>query len=162
MRMRVREIKELIKAVHESDIAEFTMEDEAGGMKLVLRKNVPVTVLPSQPSVIETVVRTADPVASGPAAEAPAQADADIYEDARYETIAAPMVGTFYRAPSPDAPPYVNVGDDIIKGQALCIIEAMKLMNEIESEVKGRIVKILVDNAEPVEYGQPLFVVEKE
>jgi acetyl-CoA carboxylase biotin carboxyl carrier protein len=75
-------------------------------------------------------------------------------------TVEAPMVGTFYHAPSPDAPPYVNEGDPIKEGQILCIIEAMKLMNELESRVTGRVVKILVENGQPVEYGQPLFLVE--
>ncbi len=80
-------------------------------------------------------------------------------EDSRI-TITAPVVGTFYRAPSPDAEPYISVGDMVLPGQTVCIIEAMKILNEIQSEVKGRIAEILVDNAEPVEYGQPLFILE--
>ena len=100
------------------------------------------------------------PAAAQPASDV--QSGEESFDDERYITITAPMVGTFYRAPAPDAPPYVEVGDLVEEGQALCIIEAMKLMNEIESEVRGRVVKILVENAEPVEYGQPLFVLEKE
>ena len=76
--------------------------------------------------------------------------------------VKAPMVGTFYRAPSPESPPYVNVGDHVVPGQTLCIIEAMKIMNEIEAEVSGNISKILVENAKPVEYGQPLFIIEPD
>lgn len=159
MHMRVREIKELIQAVSESDITEFTLEDEAG-FTLVLRKTQPETVVASPQVAIQSTVPVAAPAA--PVVQAEPEAEENSFDDPRFETITAPMVGTFYRAPAPDAPPYVNVGDDVIQGQALCIIEAMKLMNEIESEVKGRIVKILVENAEPVEYGQPLFVVEKE
>ena len=109
--------------------------------------------------------REAAPAAPGDrggalAAAAPGRVELVSREGARLVTIEAPMVGTFYRAPSPEAPPYVNEGDLIKAGQVLCIIEAMKLMNEIESKVAGRIVKTLVDNAQPVEYGQPLFLVE--
>jgi acetyl-CoA carboxylase biotin carboxyl carrier protein len=89
-----------------------------------------------------------------PAPVAPAAAEAHML------TIEAPMVGTFYRAPSPDAPPFVRDGDRVKKGQVVCIIEAMKLMNEIESKVAGRLVKVLVENTQPVEYGQPLFLLE--
>lgn len=160
--MDVREIKELIAALSESDIAEFILEDE-DGFKLTLRKGR----LMEQPTVAvpqATGTGTATTAVPPAPAVAPAQDESadESFDDDRYFTITAPMVGTFYRAPAPDAPPYVQVGDDIKEGQALCIIEAMKLMNEIESEVNGRIVKILVENAEPVEYGQPLFVVEKE
>src|SRR5204862_5854060 len=81
-------------------------------------------------------------------------------DESKYITVKSPMIGTFYRTPSPDKPVFVNVGDEIKQGQVLCIIEAMKLFNEIESEVSGRIVKVLVDNATPVEYDQPLFLVE--
>jgi biotin carboxyl carrier protein len=82
-----------------------------------------------------------------------------ISEDSRI-TITAPMVGTFYRAPAPDEAPYISIGDTVLPGQTVCIIEAMKIMNEIQSEVKGRVVEILTENAEPVEYGQPLFILE--
>ncbi len=89
------------------------------------------------------------------------EVEAKVDQEDNTITIVAPMVGTFYRAPSPDAAPYVSVGDLVDVGQPLCIIEAMKLMNEIECEVKGRILRILAENAQPVEYGQPLFVIER-
>jgi len=158
--MHVREIKELIQAVSESSLAEFTLEDEEKGLKLTLRK--PAALAPAAAAPPEAAVPAQ--ASAPPPGEVPETLDLeeDELDDSRYVTITAPMVGTFYRAPAPDAEPYVNVGDHVTVGQALCIIEAMKLMNEIESEVKGRIVKILVENAEPVEYGQPLFVIEKE
>jgi len=89
----------------------------------------------------------------------PAASPADSEED-RFHTIRSPMVGKFYRGPAPDTPPYVNEGDPVSAGQVICIIEAMKIMNEIESEVKGRVVRILAENAQPVEYHQPLFLIE--
>lgn len=166
--MQVHEIKELIKAVSDSEIAEFIFEDEASDLRIVLRKAVsapPPAAIQLAPAAQPAVVpQTAPPVAAAepaPVAEVETEKE-ETFDDERYVTITAPMVGMFYRAPAPDAPPYVEVGDTVDEGQALCIIEAMKLMNEIESEVKGRIVKILVENAEPVEYGQPLFVIEKE
>lgn len=160
--MHVREIKELIKAITESDITEFTMEDESAGLKLVLRKNVaPVGVAAPSPVTADSV-QAPVAVSPPPTTDGDIEENVDPFDDPRYVTVTAPMVGTFYRAPAPDAEPYVKVGDEVVTGQALCIIEAMKLMNEIESEIKGRIVKILAENAEPVEYAQPLFVVEKE
>jgi acetyl-CoA carboxylase biotin carboxyl carrier protein len=97
------------------------------------------------------------PVAEAPKPEAPKAPAAD---ESKYVTIKSPMIGTFYRSSSPDKPPLVNVGDEIKPGTVLCIIEAMKLFNEIESEHSGRIVKVLVENAKPVEYDQPLFLIE--
>lgn len=104
---------------------------------------------------------TASPSPSRPPAPVPAEAvDRAVAQPSHLLTIEAPMVGTFYRAPSPEAPPYVSEGDTIKEGQILCIMEAMKLMNEIESKVAGRVAKILVENGQPVEYGQPLFAIE--
>jgi|LSQX01.3.fsa_nt_gb oxaloacetate decarboxylase alpha subunit len=161
--MQVHEIKELIKAVSDSEIVEFIFEDDASDLRIVLRKAAgavpaPVALTAAQPAAPPQT--TLPPAAAQPASDV--QSGEESFDDERYITITAPMVGTFYRAPAPDAPPYVEVGDLVEEGQALCIIEAMKLMNEIESEVRGRVVKILVENAEPVEYGQPLFVLEKE
>ena len=96
-----------------------------------------------------------------PAASAPAPAVVPEESEEELAFVTSPIVGTFYRAPNPEAEPYVKVGDRVSKGQVLCIVEAMKLMNEIESEVSGKILKILVENAQPVEYGQPLFLVQK-
>jgi acetyl-CoA carboxylase biotin carboxyl carrier protein len=101
------------------------------------------------------------PVAAAPVAPAPATAaPATAGDESKYITVKSPMIGTFYRAAGPDKPIFANVGDEIKPGQVLCIIEAMKLFNEIESEVSGRIVKVLVDNAKPVEYDTPLFLVD--
>lgn len=164
--MQVHEIKELIKAVSDSQIVEFIFEDEASDLRIVLRKGVAAAPATVQLAAVPQPTAPPQPTSAVASAESPTPATADqqedVFDDEHYVTITAPMVGTFYRAPAPDAPPYVEVGDTVEEGQALCIIEAMKLMNEIESEVKGRIVKILVENAEPVEYGQPLFVLEKE
>ena len=157
--MNLREIKELIKIVHDTDITELRIENVADGTKLLIRKGYPAPVAPAPVAV--------SPAPAAPAARpsgAPAPGDgeprADQTAEERYITITAPMVGTFYRAPAPDAEPFVKVGDLVEVGQTLCIIEAMKLMNEIESEVRGRIVKILAENGQPVEYGHPLFLIE--
>jgi acetyl-CoA carboxylase biotin carboxyl carrier protein len=98
--------------------------------------------------------------AAAPAQPVPATAPAKTNDESNYITIKSPMIGTFYRTPSPDKPVFVNVGDEIKQGKVICIIEAMKLFNEIEAEVSGKIVKVLVDNATPVEYDQPLFLVD--
>jgi len=150
--VNLREIKEIIRMLSDTDIAEFILESE--GVKLSLRKKEAFAVsqvIQSGAAIVATPSAASDiPVVSSVPA-----VDAD-----NLLTIVAPMVGTFYRSPSPDSPSYVNVGDTVEIGEPLCIIEAMKLMNEIESEAKGRIVRILAENAQPVEYGQPLFVIE--
>ena len=162
--MELKEIRQLIKIVEGSNISEFQLEED--GIKLIIKKELKSgngTVQDTTIQMIPTAVaaQPAAPVAEAPAAvpavdEAPAEAApaANIHE------VRSPMVGTFYRAPSPDADPYVEVGDSVSVGQTLCIVEAMKLMNEIESEVSGKIVKILVENAQPVEYNQVLFLIE--
>ncbi|MBO8142634.1 MAG: acetyl-CoA carboxylase biotin carboxyl carrier protein [Firmicutes bacterium] len=149
--MDLDRIKELIELVSASDIAEFELEID--DFKVALRKfsAAPRPVPAAQPAEAPKAV----------AHEAPAESGPTSHDDDRFIQITAPMVGTFYRAPAPDAEPYVKVGDVVEAGQPLCIIEAMKLMNEIESEVRGRVAQILVENAQPVEYGQPLFVLEK-
>ncbi len=151
--MNLKEIREIVKMLSGTDIAEFVLENE--GVKLSLRKKdvfAPKFVAQPSPAPAPAAVAPAEmPIV--PAALAHAASDNTV-------TIVAPMVGTFYRAPSPDAPPYVNIGDEVEVGQPLCIIEAMKLMNEIESEVEGKIVRIMAENAQPVEYGQPLFIIE--
>lgn len=173
--MELRELKELIQALHESDVAELCLEDLTNGTKLTLRKAVAVTSMEArageaatpvadvaQPSSIGTSTAVVGAAPETPQAEIDNASTPEAFADDRHVIITAPMVGVFYRAPAPDADPYVRTGDIVEQGQPLCIIEAMKLMNEIESEVRGRIVKIFVENAEPVEYGQPLFAVEKE
>jgi acetyl-CoA carboxylase biotin carboxyl carrier protein len=153
----IKEIKELIRALQASDIAEFTLETES--VKLSIRKQTAFSAPPvMSPVATGVTVPTVTPAEEPPAEAAPLPPE-ETAEDA--VTIVAPMVGVFYRAPAPDAAPYVQVGDEVEVGQPLCIIEAMKLMNEIESELKGKILQILVENAQPVEYGQPLFVIQR-
>lgn len=148
--MNLDDIQILIKALEESSLVELVWElDDA---KLVLKKAAAYATA-SPPGV----------AAGGMEAVAMEPLPASGTDDglSGRVTIEAPMVGTFYRAPAPDAAPYVRVGDIVEVGQPLCIIEAMKLMNEIESEVRGKVLEILADNAQPVEYGQPLFVIEQ-
>ncbi len=159
--VNLREIKELIKIVHETDITELRLEN-AEGTKVLIRKGHPAPLV-SAPLQAVAPLPTAPAVPAGRPTEPPApaaQPPADGATEERYVTVTAPMVGTFYRAPAPDAEPFVKVGDLVEVGQTLCIIEAMKLMNEIESEVRGRIVRILAENGQPVEYGHPLFLIE--
>lgn len=157
--MDIKNIKSLIRMVTLTDITEFELE--SGGEKLVIRRGaVPVmTVAPMAPAPVaapSTVAAAPAAVAGEPERPATAEAAAD----EGLETVVSPIVGTFYRAPSPESDDYVEVGSVVEKGQTLCIVEAMKLMNEIEAEFKCKVVKILKDNAEPVEYGDPLFLVE--
>lgn len=157
--MNKKEIEELIKFVAKAGVSEVNLE----------LKDFKITIKNSSPKV-EQVYHTAPapmPVAQmaapapAPAAAAPAApAAAPVSDDSKYITIKSPMIGTFYRASGPDKPILANVGDEIKPGKVLCIIEAMKLFNEIESEVSGRIVKVLVDNMKPVEYDTPLFLVD--
>lgn len=147
MELNLEELKELITILNQTDIAELSLE--FADTRLHIRKNektlVPVgqvvSVIPSEPA----------PVAVPPTVPSGNKNLVDI---------ASPMVGTFYRSPKPDEPPFVNKGDLVRKGQPVCIIEAMKLMNEIEAETDGRVVEILIDNAQPVGYGQVLMKIE--
>lgn len=157
--MTIDEIKELIALLSDADITEFKVETDE--VKLTIKKEaVAVAAVPpvSVPAPPVPVQGGSDAAGTAPASVPAPPADETSQEGRT--TITAPMVGTFYRAPSPDADPYVKTGDRVEVGQPLCIIEAMKLMNEIESEVQGRIVEILAENGQPVEYGQPLFVIE--
>lgn len=145
--MYIKEIKDMINLMNENGLAELEIEKD--GMRIRLKKSgsgfeKALEFAPS-PAVPQRALETMP---------------AEKTEKKNTIEIKAPMVGTFYRSPSPDAPPYVNIGDSIDAGQVLCVIEAMKLMNEIKSEIKGRIIDIHVDNAEPVEFGQVLFVIE--
>jgi acetyl-CoA carboxylase biotin carboxyl carrier protein len=137
-----REIRRLADLLRDYGLTEVEVERE--GVRVRLRR--------------EPAALAAPPAAAAPAASAVSVAPAA--SEANLLTIEAPMVGTLYRAPSPDAQPFVRDGDRVKKGQVVCIIEAMKLMNEIESKVAGRVVKVLVENAQAVEYGQPLFLLE--
>ncbi len=150
--MNIKEIKEMINLMNENGLVELEIEKD--GMRIRLRKTNAGIDASSGPIVVE---RTR--VAEGrPREEETLQTLEKI--TAKTVEIKAPMVGTFYRAPSPEAPPYVEVSQIIEPGQVICIIEAMKLMNEIKSEVKGKVLEILVDNTEPIEFGQPMFLIE--
>ena len=146
-----KEIKDMINLMNENNLTELEIEKE--GVRIKLRKG-------STGSYENKIEYIPQMVASQNGASKAAESAAPKPEARNIVEIKAPMVGTFYRAPSPEAPPYVNIGDNIEPGQVICIIEAMKLMNEIKSEVKGKIVDIQADNAEPVEFGQVLFVIE--
>lgn len=149
--MNIKEIKEMINLMNENGLVELEIEKD--GMRIRLKK---ITSLETQgfggPIVIEK-----ERVSGALAQEGIQSTEKTVIKTVE---IKAPMVGTFYRAPSPEAASYVEVGQTIEPGQVICIIEAMKLMNEIKSEIRGRILEILVDNAEPVEFGQPLFLIE--
>ncbi|WP_068963413.1 acetyl-CoA carboxylase biotin carboxyl carrier protein [Desulfosporosinus sp. BG] len=164
-KMNLKEIKELIKLIDETEISELNLESD--GVKVAIRKGpsvvtgVPVMAPTHQQPAIAQVA--AKPVVQAPIVEAPlattAAPEPIVLENT--ESIVSPMVGTFYQSPAPDAPPYVELGQLVKVGQPVCILEAMKLMNEIESEVEGKIIQILVENGQPVEYGQPLFIIQK-
>ncbi|MFA6944938.1 MAG: acetyl-CoA carboxylase biotin carboxyl carrier protein [Pedobacter sp.] len=154
--MDIKQIQELIKFVSRSGVNEVSIEQE--DFKITIKTNQPPAYQVQAAPQIQPAPAPAGITVSAPAevkAAAPAKD-----ENSNYITIKSPMIGTFYRSSSPDKPLFVNVGDEIKAGQVVCIIEAMKLFNEIESEISGRIVKVLVDNASPVEYDQPLFLVE--
>lgn len=158
--MNLNEIQDLIKFVAKSGVSEVEIEQK--DFKIVIKSE---KVRPEQQIIVQSAAPAALPV-SAPAAAAPAPvsappaAAAPSSDDSKYITVKSPMIGTFYRSSGPDKEPFINVGESISKGDTLCIIEAMKLFNEIESEVSGKIVKVLVDDASPVEYDQPLFLVD--
>jgi len=158
--MDIKEIQNLIKFVAKSGASEVKLE--TGDFKITIKttpeslanegiavvQHLPVQTQVSQPQIVEP---------KQVAATTPTKTESD---DSKYVTIKSPMIGTFYRKPSPDKPPFVEVGSEIKAGSTLCVIEAMKLFNEIESEVSGRVVKILVDDSSPVEFDQPLFLID--
>ena len=158
--MELKDIQTLIKFVSQNGVDE--VEINRKDFKLLIKKNPQQVVTAQvQAPAVHAPIATA-PVASAPAAApaAPAAPAAESSSASNLIEIKSPMVGTFYRAANPESPVFANVGDEVAPGKVVCIIEAMKLFNEIESEVKGKIVKVLVDNATPVEYDQPLFLVE--
>ncbi|MBL7890594.1 MAG: acetyl-CoA carboxylase biotin carboxyl carrier protein [Bacteroidetes bacterium] len=166
--MKLNEIQDLIKFVSKSGVSEVELETK--DVKIVIKtpagKSKEQVVLQTVAApVAQPVIQAAAPVVqqqAAPAVEtkAPAANNNSGADESKYVTIKSPMIGTFYRSSSPDKPPFVNVGDEIGAGKTVCIIEAMKLFNEIESDVKGKIVKVLVNDATPVEYDQPLFLVD--
>jgi acetyl-CoA carboxylase biotin carboxyl carrier protein len=158
--MNIKEIESLIKFVQKVGVSEVSIEQK--DLKITIKTHPggqPITqVMHAAPMMVPAAPAQMAPMPAAAPAQPPAAPKAS--DESKYITVKSPMIGTFYRTPSPDKPVFVNVGDEIKPGKVLCIIEAMKLFNEIESEVSGRVVKVLVDNATPVEYDQPLFLVE--
>ncbi len=157
--MNFQEIKQLIKVVEKSNIGEIEIEEN--GLRIRISKNSSYTPTKATTSPVPVQQSVLVPETRPTISEEKPSAKPEISVGDNVVEVRSPMVGTFYRAPAPDADPYVEVGDMVKVGQTLCIIEAMKLMNEIQSEVDGKIVKILVENAQPVEYDQVLFLIEK-
>ncbi len=156
--MDFKQIQELIKIINKSNIGELVIEEKE--FKITIKqKEDQVTQIVSAPAQAYAVPQLTPPPVATPAAGQEKNKAADPKAD-NLLTIKSPMIGTFYRRSSPDKPVLVEVGDDVAPGKVVCIIEAMKLFNEIESEVGGKIVKVLVEDASPVEYDQPLFLVE--
>ena len=161
--MDVKEIKEILRILEEQDITEFELEQD--GVKLRVARSGRSAPAPSAPLVASTSLGApvspegAAPPAAAATSGAPAAPAAAEAADGKEGVVKSPIVGTFYRSPDPNSPVFVNVGDRVRVGQVLCIIEAMKLMNEIESEVAGEIVKIHPENGQPVQYGDPLFTI---
>ncbi|WP_290698325.1 acetyl-CoA carboxylase biotin carboxyl carrier protein [Lacinutrix sp.] len=156
--MDLKDIQNLIKFVAKSGASEVKLETDdvkitikTGSEETTIVQQMPMAQMPQMQMPVAQA-----PVASTPAAETPVAES----EDSKYITVKSPIIGTFYRKPSPDKPLFVEVGQNIAEGDVLCIIEAMKLFNEIESEVSGKVVKILVDDSSPVEFDQPLFLVD--
>ncbi len=158
--MDLKEIQNLIKFVAKSGASEVSLETEDFKINIKTGGSGEVQVVQAAPQVVaapQVPAAPAAPAAEAPAAPAKPAAEED---DSKYITIKSPMIGTFYRRPSPDKDPFASVGDEIKPGTVVCIIEAMKLFNEIESEISGKIVKVLADDQTPVEYDQPLFLVD--
>lgn len=160
--LNLNDIQSLIGFVSKSGVSEVELEIQ--GVKIVIKTTsssglppAPVTI--PQPVAVQAPIHVTAPAAAT-SAQSPVSTAPSVTDESKYVTIKSPMIGTFYRRPSPDKPAFVNVGDEIKPGKVLCIIEAMKLFNEIEAEISGKIVKILVDDASPVEYDQPLFLVD--
>ncbi len=166
MELDFQELRDLLAVLNQTDIAELTLKSDE--FELTVRKGIRAGDRPAgaesagtesiEPPVI--LPAPAPALAAPPPTTPPSAAPPTV--DVKSVEVISPMVGTFYRSPAPDEPPYVEVGDRIRTGQAVCIIEAMKLMNELESEVSGEILEILVENGQPVEYGQPLMRVRSE
>lgn len=148
-------IKKLIKILEASEVTDLEVEENGTRVKLAKKVRVTQAVTIPQPQIASPVNQQTSVAVSKTEEKKSTEETSNLHE------IKSPIVGTFYRAPAPDADSYVQVGDVVSAGTVLCIVEAMKLMNEIESDISGKIVKILVDNGKPVEYNQPLFLIEK-
>ncbi len=154
--MKSKEIRDLIDFIAETGLNEVNIETEE--LKLSVKRSADVTQVAAAPVAIQAPTVSAS--APAPAATVASEPAVPASENENYIEVKSPMIGTFYRSTNPESPSFVNVGDSVSAGQTVCIIEAMKLFNEIESEVSGTIVKVLVENATPVEYDQPLFLVD--
>ncbi len=167
--LKIQEIREIIKLVDSSSIDEFVYEVD--DTKVKLKKNGATTIVTDAPAQVVKAVTTPAPqvqvseaskAEAAPVAESQAPAPkAEVVDDASLQKIVSPMVGTFYQAPNPESEAFVKIGDKVGEESIVCIVEAMKLFNEIEAEVKGEIVEVLVKDGELVEYGQPLFLVKE-
>ena len=170
MALDIKEIQELIKFVAKSGVSEVDLE--MGEMKISIKtppkkgkgqietvvQQIPVATAPAVTPVAVQSAPLAAPIAPEVVVESPVtSSDTD---DSKYVTIKSPMIGTFYRKPSPEKDPFINVGDEVNTGTVVCVVEAMKLFNEIESEISGKIIKVLVEDMSPIEYDQPLFLVD--
>jgi len=161
--MNLKDIEALIKFVQKTGVSEVSIEQKDLKITIKTHATAPQVIQASIPAPGVSSMSPPAPAAIPVSTSVPVPAEAPktkTSEDSKYITIKSPMIGTFYRSSSPDKPVFVNVGDEIKQGKVLCIIEAMKLFNEIESEVSGKIVKVLADNSTPVEYDQPLFLVD--
>jgi acetyl-CoA carboxylase biotin carboxyl carrier protein len=168
--MKIKEIQELIKLISETGIDEFNFEQDDLKLNIINNKEAKVVEGSGQPQIIQVPAPAPQqhfapaPAPAAPAAPAPTPTPVETSEAAPKASnlieIKSPIVGTFYRSASPDKPAFVKVGDKVSKGQTVCIVEAMKLFNEIDSEVSGTIVKVMVEDAQPVEYDQVLYLVE--
>jgi len=162
--MKTKEIRDLIDFISKSGLNEVSIETE--DLKIAIKRDAETKVIESNHSVsapaqVAAPAPAPQPAAApAPAAEAPKEASSAESAESNYVEIKSPMIGTFYRSPNPDTPAFVSVGDKIEKGQTVCIVEAMKLFNEIEAEVSGTVVKAMVENASPVEYDQVLFLID--
>lgn len=158
--MDLNYLKKITKILVESGVDEIEIEEEGLKVRIVKRSQNNVLVNQPQPHNIQTSPPVVHEKALQEVEQTQVKPLVKVEEEKKYHEIRSPIVGTFYRAPAPDADPYVEVGKYVSKGEVLCIIEAMKLMNEIEADVSGKIIKILVENAQPVEYNQLLFLIE--
>ncbi|WKK77765.2 acetyl-CoA carboxylase biotin carboxyl carrier protein [Marivirga salinae] len=156
--MKAKEIQDLIDFISKSGLDEVNIETEE--FKIKVKKNTEAKVVQAAAPAPQPAAAPAPSAAPAPAPSSGGEEKPAASDDDKYVAIKSPMIGTFYRTPNPDNPAFVNVGDSVKAGDTVCIVEAMKLFNEIESDVSGKIVKILVDNATPVEYDQPLFLVD--
>ena len=155
--MDLRKIKKLMELLEESGIAEIEVKE--GEESIKLSRNISSSTNMQVPQIIQQPVHTSQPPVNRQAADMGVSAIDDLKKEKR-NTVNSPMVGTFYASASPESKPFVTIGQSVKKGDTLCILEAMKMMNQVQAETDGKIVEILVDNAEPVEFDQPLFVLE--